>query len=89
MENELSVFGKKFWDLWFMKHLRNVSSIKYQFLTVFFILIAYGMFNIAPNGEPWITATTGLAFLSGGFITLATARIVVKTKLKEKDVEDL
>jgi hypothetical protein len=89
MTEKLTIFGKDFWDLWMMKLLRNVSSIKYQFLTVFFILIAYGMFSIAPNGEPWIAATTGLAFLSGGFITLATARIVAKTKLKEKDVEDL
>ena len=86
---ELSIFGLKFWDLWFMKHLRNMASIKYQFLVMFFILIAYGMFNIAPNGEPWISDTKGLAFLGGGFITLTTARIVVKTKLKETDVEDL
>ena len=88
MQNEISVFGRKFWDLWFMKHLRNTASIKYQFLTAFFILIAYGMFDIAPNGAPWISSTIGLAFLSGGFITLSTARIISRTKLTEDEKLD-
>lgn len=83
MSDPLSIFELKFWDLWAMKLMRNVASIKYQFLTVFFILVAYGMFNIGPSGGPWISATIGLSFLGAGFIALATARIIAKTKLTE------
>lgn len=90
MSEQLSILGKTFWDLWLMKLLRNMVSIKYQFLIAFFVLIAYGMFNINEITKlPWIPATSGLAFLGGGFLTLATARIVAKTQLKEKDNEDL
>lgn len=88
MSEQLSIFGKTFWDLWLMKLLRNVASIKYQFLAAFFVLIAYGMFNVTPEGHPWISATAGLAFLGGGFLTLATARIISKTKLTEDDTLD-
>lgn len=84
MSEKLSIGGKEFWSLWFMKHLRNIASIKYQFMVVFFILIAYGMFNINEcSNQPWISANSGLAFLGGGFITLSTIRIVSKTKLTE------
>lgn len=90
MSEQLSIVGKTFWDLWLMKLLRNVASIKYQFLTAFFVLIAYGMFNINEVTKlPWISATAGLASLSGGFITLATARVIARTKLKEDGNEDL
>ena len=86
MSEQLSVFGKTFWDLWLMKNLRNLASIKYQFLVAFFVLITYGMFNVNEITKlPWIPATSGLAFLGGGFLTLATARIVSKTKLTENN----
>ncbi len=88
MSEKLSIFGKKFWDLWAMKIMRNVASIKYQFLTAFFVLIAYGMFNVDPNDNPWISDTVGLAFLGGGFIALSTARIISKTKLTENEPLD-
>jgi hypothetical protein len=32
---------------------------------------------------PWISAELGLGFLGGGFITLATSRIIARTKLTE------
>ena len=88
MSEELSIYGKEFWDLWLMKLLRNVASIKYQFLMAFFILVAYGMFNLGPDGKPWISAAKGLAFLGGGFLTLATARIISRTKLTEDEKLD-
>lgn len=72
-----------------MKLLRNAASIKYQFLIAFFVLIVYGMFNICEaTNLPWISATSGLAFLSGGFLTLATARIISRTKLTENEELD-
>lgn len=89
MSEQLSIVGKTFWDLWLMKLLRNVASIKYQFMIAFFVLIAYGMFNVNIHTKlPWIPATAGLAFLGGGFLTLATARIISKTKLTEDDTLD-
>ena len=88
MSEKLSIFGKDFWDLWLMKIMRNIASIKYQFLMAFFVLIVYGMFNLGPDGKPWISATSGLAFLGGGFITLATARIISRTKLTENETLD-
>jgi enoyl-CoA hydratase/carnithine racemase len=88
MSDQLSIFKSKFWDLWAMKLLRNLASIKYQFMTVFFVLVAYGMFNVRPSGAPWVSATSGLAFLGGGFIVLATARIIAKTKLTEDNELD-
>lgn len=89
MSEQLSITGKMFWDLWFMKLLRNAASIKYQFMVAFFVLIAYGMFNINEHTElPWISATAGLAFLGGGFLTLATARIISRTNLTENEKLD-
>jgi enoyl-CoA hydratase/carnithine racemase len=88
MSEKLSIFGKDFWDLWVMKLLRNVASIKYQFLMAFFILVAYGMFSLGPDGKPWISANSGLAFLGGAFLTLATARIISRTKLTENETLD-
>ena len=88
MSEKLSIFRGEFWDLWLMKIMRNIASIKYQFMIVFFVLIAYGMFSVGPDGTPWIGATEGLAFLSGGFLTLATARIISRTKLTENEKLD-
>lgn len=88
MSEQLSIIGKTFWDLWFMKLLRNAASIKYQFLIAFFVLITYGMFNTGPDGTPWISAVEGLSFLSGGFLTLSTARIISRTKLTEDEKLD-
>lgn len=78
----ISILDRSFWDLWIQKLLRNVASIKYQFMLAFFALIVYGMFiEKTKDGEPFITATAGLAFLGGGFITLVTSRIAVRTSL--------
>lgn len=88
MSEKLSIFREEFWDLWLMKIMRNIASIKYQFLIAFFVLIVYGMFNIGPDGAPWIGATEGLAFLGGGFIALSTARIISRTKLTENETLD-
>lgn len=71
-----------------MKLLRNAASIKYQFMVAFFVLIAYGMFNVGPSGMPWISDGKGLGFLGGSFLALATTRIISKTKLTENDDMD-
>jgi hypothetical protein len=88
-EDKITFFGKSFWDLWLQKIFRNLASVKYQWLVLLYIPTIWGMFNIR-NGttEPWISATAGLAFLSGGFVTLATARIIARTKLTEQSDEN-
>ena len=54
----------------------------------FFIPVIWGIFNFKPwTTEPWISDTTGLAFLGGGFITLAVSRILARTKLVENGSE--
>jgi hypothetical protein len=82
--SEISFFNKTFWDLWFQKIFRNIASVKIQFLLIFLALIIYGMFNCpADSVVPWISAKLGLGFLGGAFITLATTRIIARTKLIE------
>jgi hypothetical protein len=79
---KVSIFDGSFWDLWIQKIFRNAASIKYQFMIAYFWLITYGMFfEKTKTGDPFISATAGLAFLGGGFITLITSRIVVRTSL--------
>ena len=86
-KKEPSILNASFWDLWVQKILRNVASMKFQWLLLLYIPTIYGMlFKTIPNTtppEPYISATVGLGFLGGGFITLATSRIIAKTKLKE------
>ena len=81
-EGDLSVFNRSFWDLWFQKNLRNIASVKYQWMILLYIPVIYGMFNEGlTKGQPWISATLGLSFLGGGFITLALGRLVANTNL--------
>ena len=88
--DKVTVTDKSFWDLWLQKILRNVASVKYQWLLFLYIPVIWGMFNIRPGTtEPWISATLGLGFLGGGFITLATTRMVARTKLTEDNGNDL
>lgn len=80
----ISVFNKSFWDLWAQKMLRNVASIKYQFMVAFFWVIVYGMYyKTGSDGEYLIGTVEGLGFLGGGFISLATARLAARTSLFE------
>jgi len=81
-EGDISFFKASFWDLWFQKVFRNFASVKYQWMAILCAIITYGMFNFRPGTtEPWISATLGLGFLGGGFITLATSRILANTRL--------
>ena len=87
-KEELTWFGRSFWDLWLMKIFRNFASVKYQWLILLYVPVMWGMFHMKPVvppavPEPWISASLGLGFLGGGFITLATSRIIAKTKLTE------
>jgi len=80
----LSAFNKSFWDLWVQKIFRNIASVKYQWMILIYLPVIWGMFHLVPGTtKPWISDTIGLAFLGGGFITLATCRIIAKTKLIE------
>jgi len=84
----ISFFKISFWDLWLQKIFRNFASVKYQWLTLLYIPIIWGMFNTIPDVKPlerWISPTLGLSFIGGGFITLALGRIYTRTSLKESD----
>lgn len=82
--SEISFFNKSFWDLFLQKVFRNVASVKYQWLMLLYVPTIWGMFNLNDETDlPWISAKLGLAFLGGGFITLATSRIMARTNLTE------
>lgn len=73
----LSIKNTSFWDLWLMKLLRNFASVKYQCLLLLYCPTIWGMFHTNSTTKlPWITATEGLTFLSGTFITLAASRVI-------------
>ena len=85
-ENELKFWSYKFWGLVAQKLVRNLSSMKFQMLLLLYIPVIYGMFDGKWVNDVWvakISAETGLAFLGGGYITLALGRIYAQTKLKE------
>lgn len=82
-EGDISFWNGTFWNLWFMKVFRNFASVKYQWLFLLYIPTIYGMFTFMPGTVvPWISATLGLSFLGGGFVTLALGRLMANTKLK-------
>lgn len=86
MTEKLSFFDKTFFDLWLQKIFRNFASVKYQWMLLLYVPIIVGMFTEGfKAGEPFISAALGLSFLGGGFITLATSRIIARTKLTEDD----
>lgn len=81
---EASIFNRSFIDLWLQKIFRNFASAKYQWLLLLYFPTIWGMFNVNDKtNEPWIPASVGLSFLGCGFITLATSRMIIKTKLTE------
>jgi len=88
-DERLSILKGNFWDLWFQKLLRNVASMKFQWLTILYIPVVYGMLSgkwvtLADGTVHWASKVgikEGLVFLGGGFITLATSRIIARTKL--------
>jgi hypothetical protein len=84
MPQELSVFNRTFWNLWLMKLFRNIASVKYQWLLFLYVPTIWGMFHLnEKTNAPWISAIEGLTFLGGGFITLATSRLVAQSSLVE------
>ena len=82
--SELSLFKLNFWDAWGQKVFRNLASIKMWWMALLYAPTIWGMFHMPPGSkEPWISATAGLTFLGGGFVTLATSRIIARTGLTE------
>jgi len=89
---KLSIFKSNFWDLWTQKLLRNIASMKFQWLVILYVPVIWGMFNMNHSViplAPWISAELGLGFLGGGFITLATSRIIARTKLTNGTNDDM
>lgn len=92
IKKQLSIFGITFFDLWLQKIFRNVASMKFQWLMLLYVPIIWGMFNLIPGIEtptPWVSAEVGLGFIGGGFVVLATSRIVARTKLTNGTNGDL
>ena len=97
VKKKLSFFAGSFWDLWLQKIFRNIASMKFQWLAILYIPVVYGMFDgkwvtLADGTMKWMSKVdvkTGLAFLGGGFITLATSRIIARTKLTNGTNGDL
>lgn len=89
-KEKLSFFKRNFWDLWLQKVFRNFASMKFQWLVLLYVPVIWGMFNTPAGGkEPWISASVGLTFLGGGFVTLATSRIIARTSLTNGTNGDL
>jgi hypothetical protein len=87
---KITIFDRSFWDLWIQKIFRNLASMKCQFLWAFFWTVIYGMYiGTDKTGVNYISPTLGLGFLSGGFITLVTAKLAVKTSLFESPSDPL
>ena len=81
-EGDFSFWNGSFWDLWWQKIFRNFASAKYQWLFFLYLPTIYGMFHEGlTKGQPWISATLGLSFLGGGFVTLALGRFMANTNL--------
>ena len=79
---KVSLFNRSFWDLWGQKLFRNFASVKYQFMVAFFTVIIYGMFGADnTDGTALLSMTDGLLFLGGGFISLMTGRIAMRSSL--------
>ena len=79
---KVTMWDRSFWDLWLQKIFRNFASVKYQFMIAFFTVIVYGMFfGENDKGAPLLSMVEGLAFMGGGFITLVTSRIAMRSSL--------
>lgn len=78
---DVSIYNGVFWDLWLQKMFRNFASMKMQILLLLYAVTIYGMY-FAPT-DRMISATLGLSFLGGGFVTMATSRIIANTSLVE------
>ena len=85
--DNISIYNGVFWDLWVQKMARNVASMKYQILVMLYAVTVYGMFW-AP-ADRMISTTIGMTFLGGGFVTMATSRIISNTSLFEKKGDGL
>lgn len=98
-KKKITIFGTTFWDLWFQKMLRNIASVKYQWLLFLAVPTFWAMFFNGqwyvpadfskPEFVPMLDHTIGYTFLGGGFITLATSRIIARTKLTEPTSDDV
>jgi len=87
---EVSAFSWSFWDLVLQKLVRNLASMKFQFLLLLYIPIIYGLFEGQWINGQWVSkipAMEGLAFLGGGYVTLALGRIYAKTKLRNGNTD--
>jgi len=76
----------KFWPLWLQKNLRNLSSMKYQWLILLYLPVIFGIFEGRWVEDVWVSlipVEVGLGFLFGSFLTVFSIRIYAKTKLTE------
>ena len=55
MSENVTVFGRTFWDLWLQKIFRNLASMKFQWMLLLYVPVVWGMFNCpGSTTEPWV-----------------------------------
>ena len=90
-DDNLSIFGKRFWDLWVMKIMRIISSMKFISMTMVYTPIVYLMFSGSWQDGIWVSKLSpeiGVAAITGGLVTLILGRIYADTRLKHDDIKD-
>ena len=85
-DNGLSIFGIKFWDLWLMKLMRIVASMKFISMTMVYTPIVLLMFSGSWQDGVWVSKLSseiGVAAITGGLVTLILGRVYADTRLKQ------
>ena len=85
-DNNLSIFGKRFWDLWLMKIFRIAASMKFISMAMVYTPIVLLMFSGSWDEGVWIAKLSpeiGVAAITGGLVTLILGRVYADTRLKQ------
>lgn len=91
-DNGLSIFGIKFWDLWFMKLLRIVSSMKFISMVLVYTPIVILMFSGSWVEGVWVSkvsTSVGVSAITGGLVTLILGRVYADTRLIQDSTNDV
>lgn len=84
----LTVCGGRFWDLWLMKILRNISSMKFISMVLVYSPIVILMFSGSWVEGAWVSKVStnvGVPAITGGLVTLILGRVYADTRLRHDD----
>jgi len=90
-DDRLTLFGLRFWDLWVMKLMRNMSSMKFLSMMLVYTPIVILMFSGSWVDNVWmskVSTTVGVSAITGGLVTLILGRVYADTRLKQDDGND-